>query len=74
MEAGSSADTLLCDLGQITEPLWTSVSLSIHERVEQDISGDAALMVYFMCQLGQAIVFRYVVQHYSGCFWEGVFG
>ena len=69
-----SAATLLCHLGQTTGPFWTSVSSSIHEGVQKDASGSDALIVYLMCQLGWAMVSRYVVKHCYGCFCEGVFG
>ena len=31
------------------------------------------VMVDFMCQLGWTTVPRYLLKHYSGCFYEGVF-
>lgn len=33
-----------------------------------------SVQVNFMCRQGRAMVARYVVKHYSGCFHEGVFG
>ena len=54
--------------------LWASLDLYFLSVPEKEASGNNALMVCFMCQFGWAMMSRYVVKHYSGCFWEGVFG
>ena len=51
--------------------IWRGCFLSVPEK---HASGNNDLMVCFMCQFGWAMVSRYVVKHYSGCLWEGVFG
>lgn len=80
-DGGSQAPLLHCSV-TLDRPLglsgplflvyiWRACFLSVCEK---EASGNNALTVCFMCQFGWAVVSRYVVKHYSGCFWEGVFG
>ena len=59
------------DLYDFMSHIWRACFLSVCEK---EASGNNALTVCFMCQFGWAVVSRDVVKHYSGCFWEGVFG